>query len=213
VARAHSFWMIIDGGTPTAFRGREREDLVPTLVQLQRTQPGVELVWFERGRAWPSQEAAREALAMKRAAPRTRNDRWRPGGDHRDPRAKFEISRDEKRARFKKRLISKSIGRSQERPAAPPEGRPARPSRPDWKPRDRREAPAPTGDRPWRPKGRPRPRTEWQPEGGSAPRKPWRPKGPPKAPWRPKRPIGSGGGFRPKDPARSRGPRGPKGGG
>ena len=105
MAKSHSFWMIIDGAVPTAFRARDREDLLPTLTQLKRTQPNVVLMWFERGRVWESPAAARSALEARRQQPRSRDRKpdWRPGGDHRDPRAKYQISRDEKRARFKKR--------------------------------------------------------------------------------------------------------------
>ena len=105
MAKSHSFWVIIDGAVPTAFRGKNREDLLPTLTQLKRTQPKVVLMWFERGRVWESPIAARAALEARRSNPRPRDRKpaWRPGGDHRDPRAKYQISRDEKRARFKKR--------------------------------------------------------------------------------------------------------------
>ena len=105
MAKLHSFWVIIDGAVPTAFRARNREELLPTLTQLKRTQPNVVLMWFERGRVWESPAAARAALEARRQQPRPRDRKpeWRPGGDHRDPRAKYQISRDEKRARFKKR--------------------------------------------------------------------------------------------------------------
>jgi len=122
VAKSHSFWVIIDGAVPTAFRAKNREDLLPTLTQLKRTQPNVVLMWFERGRVWESPTAARAALEARRSQPRPRDRKpeWRPGGDHRDPRAKYQSSRDEKRARFKKR-------RDFERRSDPPGG-----SRPDW---------------------------------------------------------------------------------
>ena len=103
MAQAHSFWMIIDGAVPTAFRARDREDLLPTLNQLLRTQPGVKLVWFEGGRSWDSPEAAKEARELRRRESRGRKPTWRPGGAHVDPREKYKISRDDKRARFKKR--------------------------------------------------------------------------------------------------------------
>jgi hypothetical protein len=100
----HSFWVIVDGSVPTSFRAREREDLVPTLTQLKRTQPNVELKWFERGKLWTGPDEAREALMARRQSPPPGRSRdWRPGGDHKDPRAKYIISRDERRARFKAR--------------------------------------------------------------------------------------------------------------
>ena len=104
MARADSFWLIIDGAVPTAFRSSKREDLVPTLHQLKRTQPNAALVWFQHGQTWESQIAAREGIAMRRRAARERKPDWRPGGSHKDPRARYQMSRDQKRARFKRQL-------------------------------------------------------------------------------------------------------------
>jgi len=100
----HSFWVIIVGTTPTAFRADRRDELVPTLHQLQRTQDDVSLKWFARGRLWESQVEEHAALKAARSAPRARPAAWRPGGTHKDPRARFELTRDQKRARFKRRL-------------------------------------------------------------------------------------------------------------
>lgn len=125
MARSHSFWMIIDGTVPTSFRGREREDLLPTLNQLLRTQPNVAIVWFERGRTWNSRLEAREALERQRDAPRERKQNWRPGGAHVDPRDKYKVSRDEKRARFKKRAVfdrQSSEGSGPPSESTPPRG-------------------------------------------------------------------------------------------
>ena len=103
--RPHGFWIILAGNTPTSFRARTRDVLVPTFVQLQRTQPDVSLKWFERSRIWNSPDEAREALLAQKRQPRRREHPpdWRPGGDHKDPRKRFELSRDQKRARFKVR--------------------------------------------------------------------------------------------------------------
>ena len=76
----HAFWIIIDGQTPTSFRSRQQEDLLPTLHQLQRKQPQVRLMWFERGRLWASPTEAREALIIGRRTPTGRTRAWRPGG-------------------------------------------------------------------------------------------------------------------------------------
>lgn len=103
----HSFWVIVDGTTPTAFRARQREDLVPTLKQLQRTQPAVVLRWFHRGQLWESPVAAVEALKAKRRLRSDRGPAWRPGGNHADPRERFKLTRDQKRARFKRRRFGK----------------------------------------------------------------------------------------------------------
>ena len=100
---SHSFWVILIGKTPTSFRGKEREDLVPTLRQLQRTQSDVTLRWFERGKVWESPEAAIGAAKLAETADREkRTKQWRPGGEHRDPKPRFELTRDQKRAKFKR---------------------------------------------------------------------------------------------------------------
>jgi hypothetical protein len=93
----------VDGATPTAFRSRFRDDLVPTLKQLQRTQPDAALRWFYRGRFWESPEAEREAFLSRRHMSSDRGKDWRPGGTHKDPRAKYRKTRDQKRAQFKQR--------------------------------------------------------------------------------------------------------------
>ena len=110
MAAPHSFWVIVDGTTPTAFRARQREDLLPTLKQLQRTQPAVVLRWFDRGQLWESPIAALEALKMKRRLRSDRGPAWRPGGSHVDPRERFQLTRDQKRARFKRRQFGKPGG-------------------------------------------------------------------------------------------------------
>ena len=112
MARQHSYWVILSGSTATAFRSGTRDALLPTFRQLQRTQKDVSLRWFENGRVWDSPEAARAAVVAARFARRQRGQQrsasWRPGGDHIDRRAKYQLSRDEKRARFKQRLRSGS---------------------------------------------------------------------------------------------------------
>jgi hypothetical protein len=106
----HAFWVIVDGATPTAFRAKHRDDLVPTLKQLQRTQPAVVLRWFDRGRLWDSPIAAREALKAQRRLRSDRGPGWRPGGSHVDPRERYKLTRDQKRARFKRRRFGAKPG-------------------------------------------------------------------------------------------------------
>jgi hypothetical protein len=117
--RPDKFWVILAGPTPTSFRARSREILLPTLYQLQQTQPDVSLKWFERGRLWSSPLEAREALVAQRQQRRKPAD-WRPGGAHKDPRKRFELSRDQKRARFKARRQHSPI--SSDRPGKPRKG-------------------------------------------------------------------------------------------
>jgi hypothetical protein len=104
MTKRHAWWVIVMGDQATAFRARDREELLPTLKQLQHTQPDAALKWFERGRLWTSPDEAREAAKAARrpqGPPRTRD--WRPGGTHADPRAKYKLTRDQKRARWKQR--------------------------------------------------------------------------------------------------------------
>ena len=104
MTRTRSYWIIMAGETPTAFRSKDRESLEPTLHQLQRTQPDVLLRWFEGHRLWDTPEAAAEARERQGALRKVRGKSWRPGGAHRDPREKYQLTRDQKRARFKTRL-------------------------------------------------------------------------------------------------------------
>jgi hypothetical protein len=115
-------WVIVAGDISTGFRSRDRDELVPTLKQLQRTQPDAALKYFARGKLWESDAAAAQALVEARRAKRTRTDAWRPGGRHVDPRARFEMTRDEKRARYKRRQFGKpseGLARRPSRPAPP----------------------------------------------------------------------------------------------
>jgi hypothetical protein len=75
--------------------------------------------WFSRGKLWESPEAAREALIRERTAerPRERGRDWRPGGEHKDPRDRFKVPRDVKRARFKAKLQRDRVN---PKPGAPP---------------------------------------------------------------------------------------------
>lgn len=107
MAKSFRCWVIVAGQQPTAFRARDPEELLPTLRQLQRTQPDAALMWFERGRLWPSREDADRARREQRGRRETRGPGWRPGGTHRDPKARPKVPRDRKRELFKKRLVAK----------------------------------------------------------------------------------------------------------
>jgi len=134
-------WVIIAANAPTAFRAKHRETLLPTLKQLQRTQPDAVLRWFDGTRLWASPAEANDARRVRRTVPK-RPQTWRPGGEHKDPRARFELSRDEKRARFKRRLRSgpgKPAGKAGPGGAArTPHTKAARPGRARHAPRPKR---------------------------------------------------------------------------
>lgn len=85
----YAFWTILIDNGPTAFRAANRDDLIPTFVQLQRTNPNIAIKWFARGRLWESPEAEREARFKPKPVPERRTREWRPGGQHKDPRARF----------------------------------------------------------------------------------------------------------------------------
>lgn len=83
-----AYWTILIDNAPTAFRARDVQELLPTLNQLKRTNQNVVLKWFAGGRLWESPEAARDARRRPKAVEKRGAD-WRPGGQHRDPRARF----------------------------------------------------------------------------------------------------------------------------
>ncbi|HUK36817.1 MAG TPA: hypothetical protein VLV86_23040 [Vicinamibacterales bacterium] len=94
----YAYWTILIDHQPTAFRAREQAELLPTLTQLRRTNNDVVLKWFSRGRLWESPDEERQATLERErsrtSATRTpqadKRDRdWRPGGQHKDPRARF----------------------------------------------------------------------------------------------------------------------------
>jgi hypothetical protein len=131
----YSYWTILAGGLPTAFRAAERADLLPTFNRIREKHPDAQMKWFARGRLWESPEEAQADLQRARV----RRDRdWRPGGEHRDPRQAFKKprGRDDER-RTHKSLPPAATG---EQPAG------QRPTGP------RRTAQRPTGQRPTGPR-------------------------------------------------------------
>jgi hypothetical protein len=147
-----AYWTIIAGGQPTAFRAAMRDELLPTLKQLQSKEPDAVLMWFSRGKLWPSQEAAWMAQRMEREGSSGRQRRgadWRPGGQHKDPRDRFKVPRDVKRERF-------AANRR----------------------RDRIEEQGRDGDRPLGPRDRPAGERQFRPKTGAGAARPSRPAGP-----------------------------------
>jgi len=67
-----TFWTIIVDDQPTAFRAPVREDLLPTLKQLQRQHPTAAIKWFQRGRLWET-----PGDAMDASKPPRRPGAWR----------------------------------------------------------------------------------------------------------------------------------------
>ena len=91
-----AYWTILIDNKPTAFRAREKEELLPTLNQLRRKNPDIVMKWFARGRLWDAPEQAQ--WAGKNELREKRGKDWRPGGSHADPRARFDKRRKDRRA-------------------------------------------------------------------------------------------------------------------
>jgi 23S rRNA pseudouridine2605 synthase len=185
----YAYWTILIDDKPTAFRAREREELQPTLAQLQRKSTNVTLRWFARGKLWESREAEQADFQQQRRAalePRDRRDRppaaerrgsdWRPGGTHKDPRDRFKKKNRPERAWSEK---DPATQRDRDKPGyKPPAHRSSfdspggedRKPRPEWRDRpaapprgDQRPGPAGHGGkRPWTGK----PRDKSGPSGG-----------------------------------------------
>jgi hypothetical protein len=106
-----TYWTIILDGQPTAFRAAERDQLLPTLKQLQSKNPGAVMKWYAHGRLWESPEEvwqvrlkAREAA--REASEERRSRSWRPGGEHKDPREKFKKETFQARRRRDKKAAN-----------------------------------------------------------------------------------------------------------
>jgi hypothetical protein len=100
----YAYWTILIDNQPTAFRARDREELLPTFAQLQRRNPQVVMRWFANGRLWDSPEQAQWARRHASRPQERRSRDWRPGGAHKDPKARF----------------AKKPGRRREKGARPP---------------------------------------------------------------------------------------------
>ena len=163
---------------PTAFRAREREELQPTFVQLQRKNTNVTMQWFARGRLWASREAERDDFQTQKhaasaprerrgdrpeGAPERRGGDWRPGGAHKDPRDRFKKKNRPERAWSEK---DPATQRDRDKPGYAPSGFRDRGDRP-WSGKPREKSDGARGDRPWSNK-----------PAGEAPRgdRPWRDK-------------------------------------
>ena len=140
----YSYWTILAGGLPTAFRAAEREDLLPTFKRIHEKHPDAEMKWFARGRLWASPEAARQDTEARRYHG-VRDHKWRPGGEHRDPRQPYKDAKKARNAdRRQQRFDRKEQGAAgvERKPQRPAPGKPAgfRAER-QWRDRPPREKP------------------------------------------------------------------------
>lgn len=126
----YAYWTILIDGKATAFRAREREELLPTFNQLARKNADIVMRYFARGRLWDNPEQAQWAN-RNREVPRTepRDRDWRPGGQHKDPRARFERKPDRGDRPFdsKDRKDRKPFDSKYQKPFASTERRPFQP--------------------------------------------------------------------------------------
>lgn len=109
----YSYWTIIAGGLPTAFRAARREELLPTFTRIRERHPDAEMKWFARGKLWDSPEQAREACSRRRGRTHlshSRDSGWRPGGDHRDPRQKYKDARKQRNLRRRAEKFARKHG-------------------------------------------------------------------------------------------------------
>src|SRR4051812_17964820 len=88
-----AYWTILIDDQPTSFRSQDREELEPTLFQLRRKNTNVVIKWFTRGKLWDTPEQAQWAARNPARPLEKRNREWRPGGEHQDPRARFDNKR------------------------------------------------------------------------------------------------------------------------
>jgi hypothetical protein len=83
-----AYWTILIDNQPTAFRASDQAELLPTLNQLKRTNPNAQMKWFARGKLWDTPEQAQWAGRNLPKQTERRGRDWRPGGQHKDPRAR-----------------------------------------------------------------------------------------------------------------------------
>jgi hypothetical protein len=131
----YSYWTILAGGLPTAFRAAEREELEPTFKRLRDKHPDAEMKWFARGKLWSSPEEARQpAPDDRRGSSAGRGRDWRPGGEHRDPRQPYKDAKkarnlDRRKEKFARKHGDALAPRDGERgPRRPPADRPTGPA-------------------------------------------------------------------------------------
>jgi|KBSSwiStaDraftv2_1062776.scaffolds.fasta_scaffold250551_2 hypothetical protein len=131
----YAYWTILIDQKATAFRAREREELLPTFHQLKRKNTDVVMKWFARGRLWESPLEAEAAQRVPKAPLEKRGRDWRPGGEHRDPRERFKKRSQPPSASLEPwRPRETPDARSPSRPwSAKPGSGPPRSSRPPWK--------------------------------------------------------------------------------
>ena len=158
----YAYWTIIVDDQPTAFRAGALEDIMPTFNRLKEKQPTAKLMWFQRGRLWPSRIDAREAMQVRGERGRYSDPR-QDGGDRTPSR---------ERPKWKSKDFSS--------PRPPKPSSPEHREKPEWKPKGSLAGPPPAfrAKAVWKPKGSSVwAKPEWKPRGASSDRPAWKPKG------------------------------------
>ena len=78
-----AYWTIILDGTPTSFRTKEREDILPLYNQLKAKNPAALLKWFSGGRLWDSPEQAKDVRNVEKVR-RFRDERSKETKEQRE---------------------------------------------------------------------------------------------------------------------------------
>jgi len=167
----YAYWTILIDGKATAFRAKESEELLPTLNQLRRKNDDVKLRYFSRGKLWDSPEQALWAAKNAGGFGEKRGADWRPGGTHKDPRARFDKKR---KANNSSAAGSRDTGASAKRDDRRPVEGDSRPSRPPGPfARDHKSGWTPKPDRPRENNRPPKSFTDRDNRGSRGPAKPF----------------------------------------
>ena len=137
-----AYWTIILDGTPTSFRARERDEILPLFNQLKAKNPAALLKWFSGGKLWDSPEQAREARELEKVR-QFRENRSKEVHDQRERESQAL-------AEFRRQHGRPPDGSDQRAPRSPGPASESAPTRPA--PRDERPRPERRG-KDWRPGG------------------------------------------------------------
>src|SRR2546423_1660025 len=99
----HTYWTIIVGNQPTAFRSATQDELLPTLRQLQSKHADAVMMWYARAQAGGARQAgvlsrsrtqARVARPAERRSPsRTQTGVARPAARRSPSRTQARVAR------------------------------------------------------------------------------------------------------------------------
>jgi hypothetical protein len=123
----YSYWTIIAGGLPTAFRAYEREELMPTFTRLREKHPDAEMKWFARGKLWASPDAAREDTERRRGGFAREGGRPPRAGQAREAAGRPAHGDPARQPEATRRAGSGDRARNGDAPGEPPRNRGWRP--------------------------------------------------------------------------------------